>query len=83
MAYYLAQKEDRLKLLIAQMDGSSPLKIMSKGYALVYDRGLKKMYQSVREIEPGQGIEVVLQDGRLDCQVWGIKEEEKDELFRR
>lgn len=83
MAYYLAQKEDRLKLLIAQMDGSSPLKILSKGYALVYDRGLKKMYQSVREIEPGQGIEVVLQDGRLDCQVWGIKEEEKDELFRR
>lgn len=72
---YLKQKEEQLKWLIAKMDGASPLKIMSKGYALVYDKERKRMYKSVQEIEPGETIEVLMHDGLLDCQVWGIRED--------
>ena len=79
MGLYLKQKKDQLKWLIAKMDGASPLKIMSKGYALVYGEERKRMYKSVKEIEPGQSIEVLLHDGILDCQVWGIREDGWDE----
>jgi exodeoxyribonuclease VII large subunit len=79
ISHYLKQREDQLQLLLTKMDGLSPLKIMSKGYALVYDKGRKRMYHSVREVQPGQAIEVMMHDGLLDCQVWGIKEEGNDE----
>lgn len=63
----------------AQLDAHSPLKIMNKGYSLVYNQDKQKLYKSVFEIEPGQPVQVVMKDGELDCHVWGIKEAKKSE----
>jgi exodeoxyribonuclease VII large subunit len=70
-------KKKHLHFKVSNMDALSPLKIMTKGYSLVYNEDKKKLYKSARHIQPGQVVKVVMKDGELDCQVWGIKEEEK------
>ncbi|QZT32656.1 exodeoxyribonuclease VII large subunit [Caldalkalibacillus thermarum TA2.A1] len=78
MKQYLTAKQAKLDLVISRLDGLSPLKIMTKGYSLVYDQEGTKLYKSVTEIQPGESVRVRMHDGQLDCQVWGIKEEQRD-----
>ncbi len=73
---YLEQKQKALGLLLKQLDAHSPLNIMKKGYALVYQDEKKDIVKSVKQVTPGQTIKVQMMDGALDCHIWGIKEEE-------
>lgn len=63
---------------VSQLDALSPLKIMGRGYSLVYDER-RRLVKSVRQVNPGDVIEVAMTDGRLDCQVWGLKEGKMDD----
>lgn len=74
MQRYLEQQKKQLYFQTAQLDALSPLKIMSKGYSLVYNQNRTELYRSVTQIEPGQTVQVIMKDGELDCHVWGIKE---------
>jgi exodeoxyribonuclease VII large subunit len=62
-----AQWESR----IGKLDSLSPLKVMRRGYSLVYRYGDNRLVQSVSDVEPGDLIRVRFADGRIDCQVWG------------
>lgn len=75
MRAYIDERKKQLYFKNAHLDALSPLKIMSKGYSLVYDQGKTRLYHSVKQIAPGQAVQIVMQDGELDCHVWGIKEE--------
>ncbi|MFO7289483.1 Exodeoxyribonuclease VII large subunit [Planifilum fulgidum] len=56
---------------VGKLDSLSPLKVMRRGYSLVYRYGENRLIQSVSEVEPGDLIRVRFADGRIDCQVWG------------
>ncbi len=76
-AMLAGMKERRLNLLsgMRQLDALSPLKVMSRGYSLVYDEREKRLIKSIEQVQPGDRVKVKLSDGQLDCQVWGMKGE--------
>ncbi|GAB7386835.1 exodeoxyribonuclease VII large subunit [Bacillaceae bacterium] len=74
----LEREEKRLQYYIGRLDALSPLKVMQRGYALVYDRRGKTVLTSAKAIVPGDAVKVRMKDGVLDCQVWGIEEESEN-----
>ncbi|MBW5446769.1 exodeoxyribonuclease VII large subunit [Cohnella sp. CFH 77786] len=77
MAGTLRDSQSRYASLIRQLDALSPLKVMGRGYSLVYDERQKRLIRSIGDVQPGDLVRVRLADGRLDCQVWGIQGEEE------
>lgn len=73
MAALLKEKSQQLGYGIRQLDALSPLKVMARGYSLVYDEQGKRLIKSLDEVEPGDMIKVKVTDGELDCQVWGMR----------
>jgi len=73
-----ALKEQKLKLgsLIRQLDALSPLKVMSRGYSLVYDEKEQRLLRSVEDVQLGDLVKVKLANGQLDCQVWAMRGDE-------
>jgi exodeoxyribonuclease VII large subunit len=63
---------------ISNLKALSPLKIMERGYSLVYDEK-KQLMKSVKQVQPGDTLKIQLEDGKLDCQVWGIEERMNDD----
>lgn len=63
--------------MLRQLDALSPLKVMGRGYSLVYDEQEKRLIRTIEDVQPGDLVRVRLADGRLDCQVWGIRGEER------
>lgn len=62
---------------IRQLDALSPLKVMARGYSLVYDEQEQRLIKSLKDVQPGDSIKIKVSDGQLDCQVWGMKEDAK------
>lgn len=73
----LRRSQSGYAALIRQLDALSPLKVMGRGYSLVYDEQEQKLLRTIDEVQPGDLVHVKLADGRLDCQVWGIHREDK------
>lgn len=73
-------KEQKLKLMtgMKQLDALSPLKVMQRGYSLVYDEQEKRLIKSLADVQPGDMVHVKVNDGQLECQVWSMKGEDKD-----
>lgn len=74
----LKNAQSRYGSLVRQLDALSPLKVMGRGYSLVYDEQEKRLIRGIADVQPGDIVHIRLIDGRLDCQVWGIQGEEKD-----
>lgn len=55
----------------------SPLNTMRRGYSIGYDQE-GQIIKSVKQIEPGNQVKLKMVDGSLDCQVWGIEEDNHD-----
>ncbi|RUS48072.1 exodeoxyribonuclease VII large subunit [Cohnella sp. AR92] len=72
----LREKRSRFGHGLRQLDALSPLKIMARGYSLVYDEQEKSLIRTINEVQPGDVVRVRLADGRLECQVWALHEEE-------
>ncbi|MNI79699.1 exodeoxyribonuclease VII large subunit [compost metagenome] len=73
MTALLRDKSQQLMSGIRQLDMLSPLKVMGRGYSLVYDEQGKKLIKSMNDVEPGDMVKVKVTDGELDCQVWGMR----------
>ncbi|MFF2482059.1 exodeoxyribonuclease VII large subunit [Paenibacillus sp. NPDC058071] len=73
-------KVRRLQLhgTIRQLDALSPLKVMARGYSLVYDEHNKQLIKSVSQVQPGDVVSVKLADGQMDCHVWSMRGEGLD-----
>lgn len=69
----LESSKQRLSQLMVRLDGLSPLKILSRGYALVMDEE-KKTMTSVKEISLDDTLTLYMRDGQVDCTVRDIKE---------
>lgn len=68
-------KEHRLRLhgAMGRLDALSPLKVMSRGYSLVYNNDSGRLIKAVEETENGNIIQVRLTNGRLICRVESIE----------
>jgi len=75
MTGMLKENTQRLHSSIRQLDALSPLKVMARGYSLVYDEQHKSLIKSLDDVEPGDMVKVKVTDGELDCQVWGMRRE--------
>lgn len=56
-----------------RLDALSPLKVMKRGYSLVYRYHEQELVKSVKQLQTGDLIRVRLSDGKLKCQVWGTE----------
>ncbi len=63
----VTEKRNTLSLLAARFDASSPVKILSKGYALVTKKG--KTVKSASSLASKDKIDVRLNDGTVQCEV--------------
>ena len=54
--------------LTAKLDAMSPLKVLTRGYAMVQNEH-DQVIRSVEQVELGERIEVSLQDGKLSATV--------------
>jgi len=64
---------------IRQLDALSPLKVMARGYSLVYDEREKRLVKSIKDVQPGDLVKVRLADGRLECHIWSMRGEHDDD----
>ncbi|MCR5282463.1 MAG: exodeoxyribonuclease VII large subunit [Lachnospiraceae bacterium] len=79
-AAVLQRKKHTLGVLCAKLDGASPLKRISAGYAYVETK-TGKGAGSVTELSPGDMVTLYLRDGRVMADVKKIEQDEK--LFGR
>jgi exodeoxyribonuclease VII large subunit len=63
-----------LTSIMRQLDALSPLKVMSRGYGLIFDENERRLIKSVRQVQLGDLLKVVLTDGKLECHVWGMED---------
>ncbi|MDM5189901.1 exodeoxyribonuclease VII large subunit [Bacillus sp. DX4.1] len=73
MQTVLQTKEFTFVRAAQKLEALSPLKVMMRGYGLVYSEK-KQVLKSVNDVGVGDAISVQLQDGILDCNVRGIEE---------
>jgi exodeoxyribonuclease VII large subunit len=67
MGYRVERARAEWTGLLAQLDALSPLKVMQRGYALVYRES--QLAKSVRDIAPGDKLMVRLSDGTIRAEV--------------
>lgn len=78
MIQIFMKKQTQFEKVISTLQALSPLKIMDRGYSLIYseDNVLIKSIHQVKENEP---LQIQLTDGSLLCNVTNIKESENRE----
>ena len=62
---------------VAKLDAMSPLKVLSRGYAMA-QTGDGKLLRSVRQVDPGDSIFVNISDGTITASVLNAKETEHE-----
>lgn len=75
----VAYHSRRLSSTIRHLDALSPLKVMERGYSLVYDEQESKLVKSIDDVHTGDLITVKVMDGDLSCQVRGVERKRKGE----
>jgi exodeoxyribonuclease VII large subunit len=75
-----AVKEKKLRLhgSIRQLDALSPLKVMSRGYSLLYDEREQRLIKSIDDVQLGDVVKVKVSDGQLECHVWSLRGDQID-----
>ena len=63
---------------VTLLEAVSPLKIMEKGFGLVY-KEKENLVKTIESVKIGDQLKVVMQDGEIDCTVNEIRESESDE----
>ena len=64
----ISQKKERYLRSVSKLDAMSPLKVLSRGYALV-NKNDGTLLRSVSQTEKGEKITVSLQDGKIIAEV--------------
>jgi exodeoxyribonuclease VII large subunit len=66
----LAEGTQRTVQAAGRLDALSPLKVMSRGYSLVYRMADDELVRSHEQVRPGDLLKIRLARGQLKCQVW-------------
>lgn len=83
MQQHLDQKRNRLTVATTLLEAISPLGVLARGYAVVRSGNKEKqpgeLIRSIRQVTIGKDLEVILQEGKLGCEVTEIKKDGRDE----
>ena len=63
----IARREAQLMQQLARLDSLSPVKVLTRGYALVYHEN--KLITSVQQAAPGDELHIRLGDGEIQAVV--------------
>ena len=74
----LAREGQRLKYLSGKLEGLSPLAVLARGYALVYQEQAGGLVTRAAQAVPGMGLTIRLQDGEIRAEV--VEHEKNREL---
>ena len=61
--------EARLQTCAARLDSLSPLAVLGRGYAVVWDQSRTRVIRSAADTQAGDGVRVTLSRGELTCEV--------------
>ena len=64
----LERKKRQFVAAVAKLDAMSPLKVLTRGYALVKTEG-GEVLKSIHQVEPGDRIRISLSDGSVTAAV--------------
>ena len=70
----ITRKNQRYIAAVSKLDAMSPLKVLTRGYSMAQTEA-GEVLRSVRQVELGERISVLLSDGRLSATVMDKKEE--------
>jgi exodeoxyribonuclease VII large subunit len=83
MLLYMEKKNNRLRTATTLLEAVSPLGILGRGYAVVRSSLNEKppgeLIRTTSQVTIGKQLEVLLQEGKLGCEVTEIKEGGRDE----
>jgi len=65
----LEKGSSELSILAGKLDSLSPLKVLGRGYSIVYDKTGKKVVKSADKLKKGNIIQVRFETGRAKCTV--------------
>lgn len=71
----IKDKKSEFGMLAGKLDALSPLKILERGYSVVRDDS-GNIVNKLEQIHIGDNIEISLKDGKANCNVISIKEDE-------
>ena len=71
--YHVERNQERLARLAGQLDAMSPLKVLSRGYSVAVHDG--QAVTSIHHVEPGDEVDVRVQDGHVIAEVQETQEE--------
>jgi exodeoxyribonuclease VII large subunit len=78
MLQILSKKQTEFDRVISTLQALSPLRIMERGYSLVYKDGTQ-LVKSINQVKEDETIQIQLTDGSLFCKVDKIKESENSD----
>ncbi len=61
--------EARLQNCAARLDSLSPLAVLGRGYAVVWNESRTRVIRSASDVKAGDGVRVTLSRGELECEV--------------
>lgn len=61
--------EARLHTCAARLESMSPLGVLGRGYAVVWDASRTRVVRRAIEVKPGDAVRVTLSEGELTCEV--------------
>jgi exodeoxyribonuclease VII large subunit len=64
--------EARLHTCAAHLDSLSPLAVLGRGYAVVWDETRTHVVRTAAEVKPGDRVRVTLSQGQLQCDVTSV-----------
>ena len=67
----LQAENHKIQMLELRLSALNPMSILEKGFAIPLKKGQKVTTAS--GLEAGDGITVILKDGRADCEVKNVK----------
>ena len=71
----LTRKNQQFIAAVSKLDAMNPLKVLSRGYAMAQNQD-GEVVRSVRQIQSGDKISIIVSDGRIDATVISKEESE-------
>lgn len=76
MVKIMKEKQQVFAATISKLEALSPLRIMDRGYSIIYNHDQQTIIKSIKQVGLGETIKVRLKDGLLDCDIKGVEEEQ-------
>lgn len=72
MVLFMKQKHFDFEKSISKLESLNPLKVMNRGYSLVYNDE-QKIVKNIKDVQIDEKLILTMQDGQVDCQVVDIR----------